>query len=79
VALTVVIDADVALATALPLPYSGDAERATMAVPILWTYGVMTGLRRAVWEKMIDDAQLERALYLVEALQPELVYPLRRR
>jgi len=35
----------------------------------------MTGLRRAVWEKMIDDAQLERALDLMEALELEPVYP----
>jgi predicted nucleic acid-binding protein len=84
VALTVVIDGSVALATALPLPCSADAdrrvdgwrtERATMAAPILWAYEVMTGLRRAAWEKMIDDARLEQVLGLVEAMELELVYP----
>jgi predicted nucleic acid-binding protein len=84
VALTVVIDANVALATALPLPYSADADRhfdawrgrrATMAAPILWTYEVLTGLRRALWEKLIDEAVLEHALDLMDALELERVYP----
>lgn len=51
--LTVVIDANVALAAALPLSNSPDADRrmdewrdsrANMAAPVLWRYEVLTGL-----------------------------------
>lgn len=83
-ALIVVIDANVGLATALPLPYSADAdrhieawkaERATLVVPVLWTYEVVSGLRRALLEKFIDDSRLQEALDLMDALDLELVNP----
>ena len=85
-AVTVVIDANVALATALPLPYSSDADRhidvwrasrAPMVVPLLWVYEVTTGLRRAMWEKLIDQTELDEALDLVDALDLEMVRPSR--
>ena len=56
--MTVVVDANVTLALALPLPYSSHAdrrvdewraERAIMAAPRLWDYEVTSGLRRALW------------------------------
>ena len=83
-ALTVVIDANVALGSALPLPYSPDADRrmdewrdvgAAMAAPVLWSYEVLTGLRRAAWERLVGDEELEAAFDLLEALELELFFP----
>ena len=54
--MTVVVDANVTLALALPLPYSSQsarqidewrAQRATLVAPVLWGYEVTSGLRRA--------------------------------
>jgi predicted nucleic acid-binding protein len=84
VGLTIVIDANIALATALPLPYSPDAdrwidrwkaERAVLLAPVLWTYEVTSGLRRAVFEKILDPGELEEALMLVDAMDLELTAP----
>ena len=77
-ALTVVLDANIALAAALPLPYSPDERAVAMvalAAPDLWRYEVITGLRRAQWERIISDVELERALALLEDLDLELVHP----
>ena len=69
--MTVVVDANVTLALALPLPYSSHAdrridawrgERAIVAAPALWTYEVTSGLRRALWRKLITQSQLQEAL-----------------
>lgn len=81
---TVVIDANVALAAVLPLPYSADADlhfqawgnaKVTLSVPVLWTYEVTTGLRRAAYETMIDEEQLEEALAFLEAMDIETIHP----
>ena len=80
--MTVVVDANVTLALALPLPCSSHAdrridawrgERAIVAAPRLWNYEVTSGLRRALWRKLIT--QLEEALSLLEALELELIDP----
>ena len=63
--MTVVVDANVTLALALPLPYSSHAdrridawrgERAIVAAPRLWNYEVTSGLRRALWRKLITQS-----------------------
>ena len=83
-AMTVVVDANVTLALALPLPYSSHAdrridewrdERAIVAAPRLWNYEVTSGLRRALWHKLITRSQLEEALTLLEALELEMIDP----
>ncbi len=82
--MTVVVDANVTLALALPLPYSSHAdrridewraERATMVAPRLWDYEVTSGLRRALWRRLITQSQLEEALTLLEALELETIDP----
>lgn len=82
--MTVIVDANTTLASVLPLPYSAAADRradewgerhAVLAAPELWTYEVITGLRRAVWLGLIEPEQLEVALTLVEELDLELFPP----
>ncbi len=82
--MTVVVDANVTLALALPLPYSSHAdrrvdewrdERAVVSAPRLWSYEVTSGLRRALWRKLISQSQLEEALDLLEALDLKLIDP----
>ena len=82
--MTVVVDANVTLALALPLPYSSHADRridewraqrALVAASRLWTYEVTSGLRRALWRRLITQSQLEEALTLLEALELEMIDP----
>ena len=82
--MTVVVDANTTLASVLPLPYSAAADRraddwraqqAVIAAPALWTYVLITGLRRALGLGLIEPEQLEVALALVEELDLELIFP----
>ena len=82
--MTVVVDANTTLASVLPLPYSAAADRradewgerhTVVVAPELWTYEVITGLRRAVWLGLIEPEQLEVALGLVEELDLQLIRP----
>jgi predicted nucleic acid-binding protein len=79
---TIVIDANVALALVVPLPYSdrvmqlveewqGQAIR--FAVPALWGYEVVSGLRKAVTADVLTEEEAERAIQELWALDIEEV------
>ena len=82
--MTSVIDAVIALATVLPLPYSDRVdvqfdrwrdERVSIVVPTLWVYEVVTGIRKAEALALIARRHAEEALTLIEAAEFETVPP----
>jgi predicted nucleic acid-binding protein len=61
---TAVIDANIGLSYALPLPYSKRAlallqqwrfENVNIAVPSLWNYEILSGLRKAIAHRLISQ------------------------
>ena len=63
---TFVVDANLALSYVIPLPYSQAAislfgqwaqAQARLAVPVLWRYEVLSGLRKAISMKMLTQQQ----------------------
>lgn len=81
---SVVIDANICLALFLPLPYSNAVDKmfkqwgrdeTSLLAPVLWEYEIVSGLRRAVFHKIIspDDAHL--ALQEMDHLQVEVISP----
>lgn len=79
----VVIDANICLALFLPLPYSREVEikirhwvriKTGMLAPTLWEYEVVSGLRRAEYQKIISHENAQLALSTVKHLHVE-VYP----
>ena len=73
----VVIDANVALALILPLPYSQPATqqferwkraRLILHVPSLWSYEVVSGLRKAVFDRVISPEAAQESLRSLWAL-----------
>ncbi len=77
-----VIDANVALALVVPLPYSGQAnaqleqwqaQDAQLAAPTLWGYEVTSSLRRGMKAGLLTEAQALEALEEFWALQVEEV------
>lgn len=80
----VVIDANISLALALPLPYSGGAvarmqawqrEQAELLVPTLWEYEVVTGLRRACFQGMIKPEESSTIFGEILNMNIEVVPP----
>jgi len=68
---SVVIDAGLFLVMVLPHPYRASvkplwrqwlAERRPLYAPYLWVAEVTSGLRKAVWEKLLTQKDAERAL-----------------
>ena len=73
----VVIDASLALACVLPLPYSGQAlvhlqafsvNHDTLYAPLLWEYEVVSGLRKAVFAGMLRADDVTRTWIELETL-----------
>ena len=72
----IVIDANLAVALVVPLPYSERAAdqleswrtaRRELVVPALWEYEVVSALRKAVLAGLLAQAEAERALdYLLQ-------------
>lgn len=80
----VVIDANISLALALPLPYSEEAvarmqawqrEQVELLVPTLWEYEVVTGLRRACFKGMIKPKESPTILSELLNLAIEVIPP----
>jgi predicted nucleic acid-binding protein len=72
---TAVIDANIGLSYALPLPYSQRAlallkqwraENVSIAVPLLWYYEILSGLRKAIYHRLINQ---EKALDAVQGIK----------
>lgn len=68
---SLVVDAGVALVTVLPHPYREHGERfwqhwlqdpRPLLAPHLWMAEVTSGLRRAVWEGILTEAEARQAL-----------------
>ena len=68
---TVVIDANIGLSFVIPLPYSDLAvqrirlwhkDQARIVVPSLWRYEVLSGLRKALFHKLLTFEQAVLAL-----------------
>lgn len=82
--MSVVVDASLVLALALPLPYS-EAARSKMAAwkehgepvlaPALWEYEVTTALRRAIWRGLLTTEEASLALRRVAALNIQSIAP----
>jgi predicted nucleic acid-binding protein len=81
----IVIDANLALALTIPLPYSPQAvvkinhwqqTGTSLFVPTLWIYEVMSGMRKSVVAKVVSAEQAEQALDLIFALPIEPVPPM---
>lgn len=76
----VVIDSNIAVALAIPVPYSKQA-RQQMAVwqhnqtelfaPMLWSYEVISVLRKFVVNNVISAKEADQAIKLIFALQIE--------
>ena len=73
----VVIGANIALALVIPLPYSSEVDRRMrqwhdedlrFAVPALWGYEVVSGLRKAVVKGILTTEAAERAIQFLWAL-----------
>ena len=80
----IVIDANLAIALIVPLPYSELASTrmrdwiaagVQMLAPALWAYEVASGLRKAVVLKAIPAAQASAGLQALDRLSIELVAP----
>jgi predicted nucleic acid-binding protein len=79
-----VIDANATLGLVLKLPYSGQidqkmrewqANEARLSVPVLWEYECLTGLRRAVTQKLIDHQEADRIIEGLLALEFHRIPP----
>ncbi len=77
-----VIDAGLFLVMVLPHPYRGQAkilwrgwiaEHKPLYAPYLWVAEVTSGLRRAVWEKVLAPDEAERALLRMSVLSVHYV------
>jgi predicted nucleic acid-binding protein len=80
----VIIDANICLALALPLPYSREAvdrmqvwqrDRVELLVPTLWEYEVVTGLRRACLQGLITPEESHVILGEILDLAIEVIAP----
>jgi predicted nucleic acid-binding protein len=80
----VVIDANIGLALALPLPYSPKTvlqmnhwqnEGTELFVPTLWIYEVITAMRKSVTAKVISSEKAEEALEWIFALDIQPISP----
>lgn len=80
----VVIDANVAIAVAIPLPYSDEARariagwqdsRTGIYVPMLWTYEVVSALRKAVHARMLTQSKAIASLDLLYTIGVRQVEP----
>jgi predicted nucleic acid-binding protein len=67
----IVIDANIALALAVPLPYSGRVqqlvqewrdEAVRLVVPALWGYEVISGIRKAVTAHLLTTDEADEAI-----------------
>lgn len=74
---TAVIDANIGLSYALPLPYSKRAlallqqwrfENVNIAVPLLWNYEILSGLRKAIAHRLISQENAMDALQGIKDL-----------
>jgi predicted nucleic acid-binding protein len=81
---TIVIDANIALALILPLPYSRLVARqmgpwsdlgARIVVPLLWEYEIVSGLRRAISMGMLSQDEALDALETLLSLDLEVAAP----
>ena len=81
---TIVVDANLFLSQALPLPYSDPAaaqletwktELAQLMAPVLWEYEIASGLRRAVSEHLLTPNEAEIALETLLDMDVETVPP----
>lgn len=80
----VVIDANIGLGLVLYLPYSKDAillmrllrgDQAELVVPILWEYECISGLRSAVFHKLVDIATADQAIQVLLSVEPRRINP----
>ncbi len=79
---SLVVDAGVALVTVLPHPYREHGRRfwqrwlrrpQPLLAPYLWVIEVTSGLRRAVWERVLTTAEADEALAFLRQLPVTLV------
>jgi predicted nucleic acid-binding protein len=82
--MSLVVDANVALALVLPLPYSREAEqlwqawhqrRETVYAPDLWGYEVTSGLRKAIVLSSLSTEYAEHSLEILLDLCVQLIPP----
>ncbi|HOG46935.1 MAG TPA: type II toxin-antitoxin system VapC family toxin [Anaerolineae bacterium] len=80
----VVIDANVAVALSIELPWSAPARvriadwqsaRASMLVPMLWQYEVISALRKACYAGLLPQDETERSLTRLFSLGIQSVEP----
>ena len=80
----IVIDANVALALVLPLPYMGRASalydrwislRIPLYVPTLWEYEVTSGVRKAVAQNAVAPADAQESLERVLRMSVTRIAP----
>ncbi len=80
----IVIDANIALALVVPLPYSEAAvqymqrwqgEQTRILVPTLWEYEIVSGLRRACAQGILTSQQARAALDELLAMRFEVLAP----
>ena len=80
----VVVDANITLGLFLRLPYSEKAEqwmlsrrgeRSSIAVPLLWEYECLTGLRKSVVLGQITAEDAARMVHMLHQLEFQRVLP----
>jgi predicted nucleic acid-binding protein len=80
----VVVDANITLGLFLRLPYSEKAEqwmlahraeRSSIAVPLLWEYECVSGLRKAIVLGQITPEDAERMVHLLHQMEFHRVPP----
>jgi predicted nucleic acid-binding protein len=80
--MSVVIDANIAIALAIALPYSTPAAQqmkvwqddgTELFAPMLWSYEVVTVMRKTVVAKIISPDDASKALDLIFALNIQLI------
>lgn len=80
--MSVVVDANIAIALAIELPYSTPAahqmkiwqqDGTKLYVPMLWGYEVITVMRKAVVAGIISPEDASKALDLIFALHIQLI------
>jgi len=81
---TIVVDANLFLSQALPLPYSNKTavqldvwktELAHLVAPVLWEYEIATGLRRAVSDHLLTPEEAETTLEMLLEMDVETIRP----